>query len=358
MAITETIATFSVPRLQYLNEHSECLQAFPAGITDKTLLDWYQKMAFLRVFDYQMVNLHRTGKIGTFPSSLGQEAVFTGISLAMRKEDIHCPFYRDQGVMMHRGYPLEAILAYWAGDERGNASDAALSDFPTCVPIAGQCLHAAGAAFAIKYRKEKRVVVTDIGEGGTSKGDFYEAMNLAGVWNLPMVFVINNNQWAISVPAAKQTAAETFAQKGIAAGLDVIQVDGNDVIAVYDATHRAIEQARNGGKPTVIEAVTFRLCDHTTVDDASRYTDPELKKTAWKKEPVARLGYYLESKNCWSKDQEAELQKSCKEKIEAAFDAYFAKEKQKPESMFDYLFETLPEAYWDQRDELLREAMN
>ena len=351
---TDQIAQFSVPRLQYLNEQSELTQALPANVTDEKLVDWYQKMALIRIFDTQMVNLHRTGKIGTFPSSQGQEAVFAGISQALKADDVHCPFYRDQGVMINRGYAMEDVLAYWAGDERGNASAAAKSDFPVCVPIATQCLHATGIAYAIKYRRENNVVLTDIGEGGTSKGDFYEAMNLAGAWNLPMVFVINNNQWAISVPASKQTAAQTFVQKGIAAGLDVIQVDGNDVIAVYEAVHQAVEQARNGGKPTVIEAVTFRLCDHTTVDDATRYTDPEDKKAAWKKEPIARLGYYLEAKELWSKEKEAALQKECKQQVEAAFDNYFAREKQAPESMFDHLFETLPDAYLEQRDELCK----
>lgn len=346
-------ANFQVPYLQFLDEHSQLTQGLPEFATDEWLIDCYQKMSRVRIFDTQMVNLHRTGKIGTFPSSQGQEAVFTGMALAMHKEDVHCPFYRDQGVMMHRGYALEDILAYWSGDERGNASIAANEDFPICVPIASQCLHATGVAFAIKHRKQARVVITDIGEGGTSKGDFYEAMNLAGAWHLPMVFVINNNQWAISVPAEKQTACETFAQKGIAAGLDVVQVDGNDVIAVFFAMQYAIKQARSGGKPTVIEAVTFRLCDHTTVDDASRYMDHDLKRTAWKHEPIARLGYYLESNHLWSKDKEAELQKSYKTEVETALSAYFTREKQPPESMFDYLFEKLPDAYLEQRDDLL-----
>lgn len=355
MSVTKNIASFHIPRLQFLDEKSVLTQSLPENINHEKLLDWYKKMTLVRVFDNQMVNLHRTGKIGTFPSSQGQEAVFTAMSQAMKPGDVHCPFYRDQGVMMHRGYAMEDILAYWAGDERGNAAAEAKEDFPICVPIASQCLHATGVAFAIKYRQQKRVVVTDIGEGGTSKGDFYEAMNLAGAWQLPMVFVINNNQWAISVPANKQTATQTFAQKGIAAGLDTIQVDGNDIIAVHHALSKAIEQARDGGKPTVIEAVTFRLCDHTTVDDASRYTDPEDKKTAWKKEPIARLGYYLESEGIWSKENEADLQKRCKAQVEAAFDAYFARPKQGPETMFDYLFEQLPESYLDQRDDLLNQ---
>lgn len=352
----KTVASFIVPYLQYLNEHSELIQPFPSFATPEFLLDVYKRMTMLRIFDHQMVNLHRTGKIGTFPSSQGQEAIFIPIGIAMQNDDVLCPFYRDHGVMMQRGYALGDILAYWAGDERGNASLPANQDFPTCVPIATQCLHAAGVAYAIKYREEKRVVVTDIGDGGTSKGDFYEALNLAGAWHLPMVFMIDNNQWAISVPREKQTACDTLAQKAIAGGLDCIQVDGNDVIAVFDAVKHALSQARAGGKATVIEAISYRLADHTTVDDASRYSDPDEKKRAWKKEPIARLGYYLEAHDLWNKEKEAQLQLESKAIVEQEIALYFEREKQKPESMFDFMYETLPEALIDQRNDLLENA--
>ncbi len=352
----KTVASFIVPYLQYLDEHSQPTQPFPECITNDLLIDLYKRMTLLRVFDNQMVNLHRTGKIGTFPSSLGQEAVFIPVGLSMKKEDVLCPFYRDHGAMIQRGYALGDILGYWAGDERGNASKAANQDFPTCVPIAGQCLHATGIAYAIKYKKENRVVVTEIGDGGTSKGDFYEALNLAGAWHLPIVFVIDNNQWAISVPRDKQSSCQTLAQKAIAAGLDCIQVDGNDAIAMFDVMQTALNQARKSGKATVIEAVTYRLADHTTVDDASRYSDPDDKKSAWKKEPIARLGYYLESQAVWDKEKEAELQHKTKEFVEKEITDYFKKEKQKPESMFDYMYETLPEAYIDQRDDLMKQV--
>lgn len=349
----KTVASFIVPYLQYLDEHSQRTQDFPEYIHSDLLIDIYKRMTLLRAFDHQMVNLHRTGRIGTFPSSLGQEGVFIPIGMAMKKEDVLCPFYRDHGVMIQRGYSLTDILAYWSGDERGNASKAAHQDFPICVPIATQCLHATGVAYAIKYRKEDRVVVTEIGDGGTSKGDFYEALNLAGAWQLPIVFVIVNNQWAISVPRQKQSSCETLAQKAIAAGLDCIQVDGNDPIAVFDAATHAISQARQGGKATVIEAVTYRLADHTTVDDASRYSDPEEKKSAWKKEPIARLGYYLEANSLWDKEKEHILQTETKAFVEKEIENYFSREKQKPETMFDTMYETLPEAMVDQRDDLL-----
>lgn len=352
----QTVASFIVPYLRYLDESSHVTQALPDFATNDFLIDLYKRMTLLRTFDHQMVNLHRSGKIGTFPSSQGQEAVFIAVGTALKKEDVLCPFYRDHGVMLQRGYALADILAYWSGDERGNASAAANQDFPTCVPIATQCLHATGVAYAIKYRKEKRVVLTNIGDGGTSKGDFYEAVNLTGAWHLPLVFVIDNNQWAISVPRAKQSSCETLAQKAIAGGLECIQVDGNDVIAVYDSVTIAIEQARQSGKSTVIEALTYRLADHTTVDDASRYSDPRVRKEAQKKEPIARLGYYLEAQGVWNRELEATLQHECKTHVETDIANYFAKAKQKPESMFDYLYATLPDALIDQRNEVLEKT--
>lgn len=350
----KTAASFMVPYLQYLDEAHQLTQSLPDFATPDFLLTLYKRMTLLRAFDHQMVNLHRTGRIGTFPSSLGQEAVFVSLGQAMEKKDVLCPFYRDHGVMLERGYAMETILAYWSGDERGNASDAAQKDFPVCVPIATQCLHAAGVAYALKYRGEKQAVVTNIGDGGTSKGDFYEALNLAGAWHLPMVFVVDNNQWAISVPRQKQTACQTLAQKAFAAGIDCVQVDGNDPIAMFDAASHALNQARNGGKATLIEAVTYRLADHTTVDDATRYSNADERKEAWKKEPIARLGYYLESQGLWDKEKEALLQQDCKKTVEDNIEAYFSHTPQSPESMFDFLFETLPESLIDQKEDLLK----
>lgn len=352
---TKKLLSFEISYLQYLGADHTPVQNFPAFATTEFLLDVYKRMTLLRVFDMQMVNLHRTGKIGTFPSSLGQEAIFVAVGMAMKKEDVLCPFYRDHGIALQRNSTMENVLALWAGDERGNYTTPDNLDFPACIPIAGQCLHATGVAYAIKYRHEKRAVVTTIGDGGTSKGDFYEAMNLAGSWALPLVFVIDNNQWAISVSREKQTACESLAQKAIAAGFEGIQVDGNDPIAVYDVMQYALKKAREENKPTLIEAVSYRLADHTTVDDASRYSDAEEKKSAWKIEPIARLGFYLESKQLWNRDKETKLQHDCKTLVEKAFDHYFAQPKQHPTVMFNFLFEQLPNVYQDQYDDLLNQ---
>jgi len=348
-----TVASFEIQYLRYLDENSKPTQAFPEFAKDpEILLALYRQMALTRTLDNKAVNLQRTGKMGTYPSAQGQEAVGVGTASAMHQDDVYCPYYREQAALLQRGVTMTEIFSAWGGDERGNDFQHVKEDFPICVPIATQCLHAAGIAYAIKYRKQKRAVVTSLGEGGSSKGDFYEAMNLAGAQNLPVVFVINNNQWAISVPREAQTKAQTIAQKAIAAGFDGLQVDGNDVIAVRKAVSDAVEKARGGDGPSLIEAITYRLCDHTTADDASRYQPTEEVKKAWKIEPIARLAHYLESQGLWSKEKETELQQQCSAQVDDAVQAYFSIQKAQPEAMFDSLYAELPEALLDQRDEV------
>lgn len=353
-AKTTTVANFSIQYLQFLNENSKPTQEFPSFATPENLLALYRDLSMVRVLDNKAVNLQRTGKMGTYPSARGQEAVGVGMGSAMEKTDIFCPYYRDQATLLVRGMNMAEYFSYWGGDERGSdyKTPHMKHDFPNCVPIAGQLLHAAGIAYALKYRKEKRAVLTICGDGGTSKGDFYEAINVAGAWQLPVVFVVNNNQWAISVPRSIQTGSQTIAQKAIAGGFEGLQVDGNDVIAVKYAVAEALQKARDGGGPTLIEAVTFRLADHTTADDAKRYVPADAIKTAWEVEPIARLGYYLEAQGLWSKEKEAELQKELSEKIDAIVQEYVNMPPQKPTAMFDYLYEKLPHDLKSQYEEL------
>jgi pyruvate dehydrogenase E1 component alpha subunit len=305
-----------------------------------------------RTFDLKAVSLQRTGRLGTYAVSLGQEAVSVGVASAMRQEDVLLPSYRDNGTLLWRGVKMEEILLYWGGDERGSLSSGPAHDFPFCVPVGSQAPHAAGVAYAFKFRKEPRVAVCLLGDGATSKGDVYEAMNFAGVQKLPLVFVVNNNQWAISVPLKLQTASETLAQKSIAAGFRGEQVDGNDVIAVRDAVEEAISGARNGNGPCLIEALTYRLGDHTTADDAARYRPPEEVQARWKEEPIARLRTYLVSQNAWGKAEEEQLSAECQERVEAAVECYLATGPRAPETMFDHLYAELPSTYTWQRDEL------
>ena len=349
----EKARQFSTKYIEYLNAASTPTQELPAFATNDTLIDLYKLMSLTRAIDTKAFNLQRTGQMSTYPSSRGQEAVSVGMGHAMNHNDVLCPYYRDQGAFIQRNISIAEIYNYWGGDERGNCFAKNAEDLPVCVPIAGQFLHAAGVAFAIQYRKQQRAVVTTGGEGSTSKGDFYEALNLAGAWNLPIVFVINNNQWAISVPSNKQTGSETYAQKAIAAGVEGLQLDGNDVIAVRETIDQALQKARDGNGPTVIEAITYRLCDHTTADDATRYQDPEEVKAAWKREPVARLAYYLEEQGVWSKENEQHMQAEIKEQVETAVNEYLNTPPQKLTDLFDYLYAELPETLIDQRDELV-----
>lgn len=347
----KVIDHFEVPYYQYLNEDSQLADEIPSVAEDvPTLLQLYRTMVLVRTMDTKAIALQRTGKLGTYPSTRGQEAVFVGVGNAMAKSDIFVPYYRDMGTLIQRGVKLSQILQYWGGDERGNCYES--EDFPYSVPIGSQTLHAAGAAYAVKYRKENRAVLSLFGEGATSQGDFYEAINVAGVWKLPIVFVVCNNQWAISVSRQAQTAANTIAQKAIAAGFSGEQIDGNDIIAVQHRTTEALKAAREKGEPRLLEMVCYRQHDHTTADDASRYEPKSLREQEWKKEPILRLRRYLEKINAWSEEQENTLLAECAVEVDKAVQEYLSITPQPLESMFDYLYATLPAAYTAQRDML------
>ncbi|KTC98018.1 pyruvate dehydrogenase (acetyl-transferring) E1 component subunit alpha [Legionella erythra] len=352
-----TVARFEITFTQYLNEKGEQSHSLPAFAKEKAVLqELYRIMVRTRTFDKKAIALQRTGKMGTYAPINGQEAISTAIGHAMRKEDILVPYYRDYAAQFQRGVKMSEILAYWGGDERGSQFSCNSEDLPICVPIASQCLHAAGVAFAFKYRKQPRVAVTCIGEGGTSEGDFYEAMNVAGAWKLPVVFVVNNNQWAISVPLSKQTGTETVAQKAIAAGFAGVQVDGNDVIACREVIGEAIEKARRGEGPTLIEAITYRLCDHTTADDATRYQPQEEVEQAKLKEPIGRFKHFLEQQKYWSAEDEEGLQQEAADLVQAAVDEYLARPGQPITSIFDYHYAQLPEYLVEQRAIAMEEA--
>jgi pyruvate dehydrogenase E1 component alpha subunit len=272
----ETIADFEVQYSQFLDPQGKPSSDIPELAKDKdALIDLYRAMTETRVFDTKAVNLQRTGKLGTYASSLGHEAAHVGIAAAMHEDDVLAPSYRETGTLLYRGVRMEELLLYWGGDERGSDYADAKNDFPYCVPIATQCLHAAGAAMAFQLRGESRCAVSMNGDGGTSEGAFYEAMNVAGARNLPVVFMVINNKWAISVPIEQQTATETLAQKAVAAGIPGIQVDGNDIIAVHHWVERALTRARKGEGACLIETVTYRLSDHTTADERRRRGRPD-----------------------------------------------------------------------------------
>ena len=337
------VATFEIAYRQYLDETGVPVADLPAFARDpEVLLPIYRAMTLTRLFDARAVSMQRTGQLGTYPSSLGQEATTVGLASAMRPEDVLFPTYREHGALHWRGVTMEEMLLYWTGDERGLKWRGPVEDFPPAIPIATQTLHAAGAATAFKIRRQPRVAVAVLGDGATSKGDFYEAMNVAGIWELPVVFVINNNQWAISVPRGAQTAAATLAQKGIAGGLPCEQVDGNDVIAVHAAVSEAVERARNDGGAAVVEAITYRMSDHTTADDATRYRSEDEVSAMWKRDPLARLRAWIGDNGWWVKEDEEALVEDIRRRIEAALIALAAHSPQEPGELFDDLYAELP----------------
>jgi len=350
-----TAATFEIEYLQFLDaEGSLVRNDLPAFARDtRQLVKLYQEMFMVRIFDAKAIALQRTGKLGTYAPCLGHEATYLAIGSAMQEDDCFAPSYREYGAQFHRGVKPRELLMYWGGDERGNNFSGPAHDFAWCVPIGTQCLHAAGAALAFKIRKEPRVAVCTIGDGGSSKADFNSALNVAGAMNLPLVAVIVNNGWAISVPRTAQTGAKTLAQKGIAAGLECLQVDGNDLIAMRAAMDHALKRARHGHGGMVIEAVTYRLSDHTTADDARRYRSEQEVKDAWEREPLRRMKAYLKSLNAWTDDEEAALKEQCIKYVDAEVNAYLETRAQPIEAMFDYTYADLPADLAAQRNEAL-----
>jgi pyruvate dehydrogenase E1 component alpha subunit len=342
-SIMTEIAKFTISSTRFLDPLGGTVAPLPEFARESAaLFALYRAMVLTRTFDAKAIALQRTGRLGTYASSLGQEGVAVGLAAAMQPSDVLLPSFREHGAQLWRGVTLKELFLYWAGDERGNDFAGPRADFPNCVPVGSHAPHAVGVALAFRLRGETRASVCVFGDGATSKGDVAEALNMAGVWKVPAVFVVNNNGWAISVPLAKQTAAATLAQKALAAGIPCEQVDGNDVTAVRFATERALTRARSGEGPSLIEAVTYRLSDHTTADDASRYRDDREVSRHWPAEPIARLRNYLTKASLWDKGKEEGLLQECSQAVEAAANEYLAMGPQAREAMFDYTYAEIP----------------
>ena len=351
------IAHFEIRRRQYIDENGRALAPLPEFCSDPDLLQaLYRGMLLTRAFDSKCVNLQRTGRLGTFATSLGQEAIPVGVASAMRPSDVLVPSYREGGAQIWRGCLIEELLVYWSGDERGHAysNPAVAQDFPVCITVGNHALHAAGVATAIKLKAEDRVAVCIFGDGATSKGDVYEAINVAGVWQLPLIFVIVNNGWAISTSLERQTAAETLAQKGLAGGLHVLQTDGNDIISVHDATRDALGRARKGEGATLIECLTYRLNDHNTADDSSRYRNVSEVEARWAFCPIKRFRSFLERRNHWSEQLQQRTDAEIAQQIDAAVEAYLSHPPPPIEQMFAHTYARLPAQLARQKEEALR----
>jgi len=341
----------SVNYLQVLDENGEIdVTLFPTDLQDSQIVDMYKQMSFARALDAKVLSLQRQGRAVTYAPLIGEEATQIGSALAMRQGDYFVPNFRQHAVFNARGMPLELILLYWKGYEEGLAIPKEVCGMPYIVPVAAQAPHAAGLAFAQRYMKTGNAVLVYVGDGGTSEGNFYEALNFAGVFKLPLVTIIENNQWAISVPRSRQSAAQTLAQKGIAAGIAVVQVDGNDVIAVYKAVRDALEMAKEA--PTLIECVTYRMSMHTTADDPTKYrSDAEVAE--WKdKDPISRVKKYLMKKKLWSNDLESQMQDEQKKRIDDAVEKAEAF-KPDPKGMFEHVYSYMPDVLKEELDNAL-----
>lgn len=343
-----------LPYTRYLDPEGRPLGPLPDWVEEGArVVELYRAMQRTRLFDQKVIALQRTGRIGTYASSLGQEAIGTAIGTLLRADDVFLPYYRDSATQLLRGVSMTEMLFYWGGDERGSdyAGPVARGDFPLCVPIATQALHACGVATAFKIRGESRVALATCGDGATSKGDFLEALNVAGTWQLPVVFVVNNNQWAISVPRRIQCGAPTLAQKALGAGFAGEQVDGNDAIAMVERLRLAIDRARHGKGPTLLECISYRLSDHTTADDATRYRSAEEVNQAWHEEPIKRLRSFLAERGWWDEKREQALVAECQAELQQAIDAYEATPAQDPQSVFDHLYARWPAPLAEQREQ-------
>jgi pyruvate dehydrogenase E1 component alpha subunit len=345
---------FKVSILRILDEEGNCDDALKPSLGDDQIKQLYELMVLTRAFDNLALKLQREGRIGTYPSSRGQEATQVASAYALEEPDWLFPAFREAGAYITRGWPLEMQYQYWAGDERGSRLSENSRIFTISIPVGTQIPHAVGFAWAAKLRGDKIAVLAYLGDGATSEGDAHEGMNFAGVFKVPVVILCQNNQWAISVPRSRQTAAKTLAQRAFSYGFEGLQVDGNDVFAVYEATKEALGKARSGNGPTLIECVTYRMADHTTSDDAQRYrTSQELEEWA-KRDPIERLCKYMKKNSLWNSDYENKVQAEASEKVRLAVERFESVKPPEVRDLFAWTYAEFPPNLKRQYEDLAR----
>ena len=339
---------FTIEHLSVLDSDGNLDAALEPAIAPEDLRRLYRTMLLARRFDERMLRLQRQGRIGTFAPIKGQEAAQLGSVATLARADWMVPSFRETAAMLWRGWPMEKMLLFFSGRLEGGRPEPDQHDLPICIPVATQLPHAVGLAYAAQYRGDDAVVMAYCGDGATSEGDFHEAMNFAGVWHVPLVFVVQNNQWAISVPVKKQTHSRTIAQKALAYGFPGLQVDGNDVLAVYAASREAVERARRGDGPTLIECVTYRLGVHTTSDDPTKYRTAEEVAEWERKDPLARFAAYLEKRSLLDPG----LEEAIEAEIARSVQAFEAAAPPDPLTAFDHAYGNPPRSYEAQRAEM------
>lgn len=346
------------PHIQIMDENGLMNEKLrPKELTDQVIQQLYEKMVFCRMCNDRALKMQRSGRMGTFTSIEGQEAAQIGSEYALQKTDWIVPAFRELPAMWAHGVPMEQIFYYWMGNEIGSYFPEGVKVLPISIPVGSQMLHAVGLSWAAKMRGEKTVAVTYFGDGGSSEGDFHEAMNFAGVFKTPTILICQNNQYAISVPRQIQTASRTIAQKALAYGFPGLFVDGNDLLAMYAATKEAVDRARKGEGPTLIEAYTYRFGDHTTADDSSKYREKaEVEK--WRpKDPMRRLQLYLGSQKLWSEEYEQQLRAKLQPEIDILTEKCAQMPVQTVDEIFDYTYATLTPHLVEQK-KYLKEILN
>ena len=299
----------------------------------------YRAMVFARTYDRKGTSLQKQGRLATYAPFEGQEATQVGSAAALHPDDWMVATYRDAAAMWMQGYPLELLFAGRTGDERGGSPPDHVPVLPPSITVGGHMVHAVGLAWAAKNFKDRRVALTYFGDGATSEGDFHEAMNFAAVFEVPCVFFCQNNGWAISLPRELQTRSETIAQKAIAYGMPGFQVDGNDLFAVYQMTRDAVDRARSGGGPTLIEAVTYRIGPHTTADDPGRYRSLEEGQEWARRDPLERVRLYLSERDAWSDSWQAQIEDEATSEIDRAIGLAEQMPPLSADEIFDAMFE-------------------
>ncbi len=338
---------------QILNEEGKVVnkEAMP-DLSDEELKELMRRMVYTRILDQRSIALNRQGRLGFYAPTAGQEASQLGSQFALEKGDFILPGYRDVPQLIWHGLPLYQAFLFSRGHFHGNQFPEGVRALSPQIIIGAQYVQAPGVGLGLKLRGKKNVAITYTGDGGTSQGDFYEGINVAGAYQAPVIFVVQNNFFAISVPVEKQTAAKTLAQKAVAAGIEGYQVDGMDVLAVYAATKHARDKAIEGGGPTLIETLTYRYGPHTMAgDDPTRYRTDDLDSEWEKKDPIVRFRKYLESKKLWSEEEENEVIEQAKADIGEAIKEADKYPKQKVTDFIENMYEELPYNLQEQMEE-------
>lgn len=337
---------------QIMNQDGKIInKKYIPEISDELIQKMYKTMMLSRIQDEKSLQYQRQGRMLTFAPSMGQEGVQVASAAAIEEKDWVVSAFRENATWLWLGQPMENLFLYWVGSEEGSRIPQGVNLLPVVVPIGTQCNHAVGVAMSMKYQNKNSVVLSFIGDGGTSEGEFYEAINYAGAMNTPNIFIIQNNQFAISTPRALQTRAKTLAQKGVAAGIPCIQVDGNDILAVYAVVKEAVERGRKGEGPTLIEAVTYRIGPHTTADDPTIYRKEEYHKEMLKTDPLIRTKNYMIEKGIWNEDKESSLKEELEILVEETFKKIEKTEATPLEDIFKYTYENMTENLKEQYEE-------